>query len=80
MMNWREIAACRGMDGELFFPAAESGLAYDTQVAAAKDVCTGCPVVAECLAYALETGVTGVWGGTDTDERRALRRALRRAS
>lgn len=33
-------------------------------VAAAKDICNGCPVRRECLDYKLATGSDyGVWGG-----------------
>jgi WhiB family redox-sensing transcriptional regulator len=40
---------------------------------AAKDVCSRCPVRAECLAFALANGEEfGVWGGMDPDERFAL--------
>ncbi len=43
-------------------------------VAIAKAQCFGCPVRAECLAYALDQNeVFGVWGGTDPDERKQLR-------
>ncbi|MFE5299972.1 WhiB family transcriptional regulator [Streptomyces sp. NPDC056632] len=39
----------------------------------AKALCTGCPVKAECLAYALDRRVDhGVWGGMTERERRAL--------
>ncbi|MFF2569062.1 WhiB family transcriptional regulator [Streptomyces sp. NPDC101191] len=39
----------------------------------AKALCTGCPVKAECLAYALDQRVEhGVWGGMTERERRAL--------
>ncbi|WP_225801762.1 WhiB family transcriptional regulator [Streptomyces sp. NK15101] len=41
----------------------------------AKAVCFGCPVQAECLAYALDRRVEhGVWGGMTERERRALLR------
>ena len=51
-------------------------------VAAAKTVClTGdrgrpCPWLTECRAYSLRHLVDGVWGGTDEDERKAIRRRL----
>ena len=42
---------------------------------AAKAVCKGCPVVAECLADALDNRTEfGVWGGMTERERRALLR------
>ena len=43
--------------------------------ARAKAVCKGCPVVAECLADALDNRTEfGVWGGMTERERRALLR------
>lgn len=80
--EWRELAACAGREDDLFFPANE---AEKTFVNAAKAVCAGCPVQAECLAYAIETGQTeGIWGGMTSTERRTERRrwvaASRKAS
>lgn len=72
--DWRTLAACVGTDPELYFPAAETGPGYDAQVAAAKTVCAGCPVVAACLAEALARIPDGIAGGLTADERRALRR------
>jgi WhiB family redox-sensing transcriptional regulator len=41
----------------------------------AKTVCRGCPVIAECLADALDSRTDfGVWGGMTQRERRALLR------
>jgi WhiB family redox-sensing transcriptional regulator len=48
---------------------------FDTgpRVAAAKVVCSGCPVRQECLDYAVAAGErAGVWGGCTTAERSAL--------
>lgn len=60
---------------DLFFPIG-SGPAFAAQVAAAKNVCAGCPVVRECLDWALLVGEEhGIWGGLDADERRAMRRS-----
>ncbi|MCD2195794.1 WhiB family transcriptional regulator [Actinomycetospora endophytica] len=76
-MDWRTLAACRDEDPELFFPVG-TGEASRADVAAAKAVCRGCPVVSPCLAWALASGQdAGVWGGTSEGERRALRRAVR---
>ncbi|MFJ2605630.1 WhiB family transcriptional regulator [Streptomyces sp. NPDC091279] len=78
MDDWRDDAACRGEDPELFFPIGTSGPAL-LQAEQAKAVCTGCPVQQQCLRWALEAGdCLGVWGGTDEDERRALRTRQRR--
>jgi Transcription factor WhiB/Homeodomain-like domain len=73
--DWRHRAACRNLDPEIFFPVAEIGPARARQERRAKAVCARCPVVAECLTWALETGQAyGVWGGTTEHERRAQRR------
>ncbi|MGW0666132.1 WhiB family transcriptional regulator [Streptomyces sp. NPDC002746] len=78
MQNWRERAACRDEDPDLFFPIGTTGPAL-VQAEDAKAVCHGCPVRAECLRWALENGQdTGVWGGLDETERRALKRRSRR--
>ncbi|WP_432057544.1 WhiB family transcriptional regulator [Streptomyces sp. bgisy022] len=81
MDNWRNRAACRTEDPDLFFPIGTSGPAL-LQTEQAKAVCRRCPVQQQCLDWALETGQTiGVWGGTGENERRALkRRAARRTS
>jgi WhiB family redox-sensing transcriptional regulator len=73
-MDWRHRALCRDEDPELFFPIGTTGPAAH-QVEQAKVVCRRCTVVEDCLTWAVETGQeSGVWGGTDEDERRALRR------
>ena len=71
--EWRSEAACRGMDGEIFFPAAVGGPTYEAQVAVAKAVCAGCPVRSECLEEALVRIPEGVAGGLTPEERRGLR-------
>ncbi len=73
-MRWRDHAACRDEDPELFFPAGTRGPAR-AQIARAKTVCRRCPVSAQCLQWALDSGQdSGVWGGASATERRALRR------
>lgn len=73
-MDWRHRAICRHVDPELFFPIGTTGPAA-VQVEEAKAVCRRCPVVNDCLLWALASGQdAGVWGGLDEDERRALRR------
>jgi WhiB family transcriptional regulator, redox-sensing transcriptional regulator len=72
--SWFDLAACREVDPEIFFPIGTTGAAL-IQVEQARAVCTRCPVAAECLDRALSTGQDhGVWGGTTPEERRALRR------
>ena len=73
-MDWRHAAACLAEDPELFFPLGTTGPAV-FQVEEAKTVCRRCPVVSNCLAWALTAGVDhGVWGGYTEEERRALKR------
>jgi len=71
--DWRDRAACRDEDPELFFPTGTDGPAL-LQVEQAKAVCRRCPVTDECLSWALATGQDhGVWGGTTEEERRVWR-------
>jgi WhiB family redox-sensing transcriptional regulator len=71
-MDWRDRAACRDEDPELFFPIGNTGPAL-LQIEEAKAVCRVCPVAAECLEWALDSGQdAGVWGGLAEEERRAL--------
>lgn len=71
---WRQGAACRHADPDLFFPVGTTGPAL-RQIGEAIAICQACPVRAPCLAWALDQGITsGVWGGTTEDERRAIRR------
>ena len=67
--------ACSGEDPELFFaPEGARGADRWSYEVDAKAICAECPVVAQCLEYALEHRMDGVWGGTNEAERRELRR------
>jgi WhiB family transcriptional regulator, redox-sensing transcriptional regulator len=78
--NWRDDAACRDADPELFFPIGPAGPAL-RQIDEAKRICRACPARTQCLAWALDQEVTdGVWGGTTEDERRAIGGLRRRRS
>jgi WhiB family transcriptional regulator, redox-sensing transcriptional regulator len=71
--NWRDAAACRDADPDLFFPIGTTGPAR-RQIGEAKRVCRTCPAQTQCLAWALDNRVAdGVWGGTTGEERRAMR-------
>jgi WhiB family redox-sensing transcriptional regulator len=75
--SWRDSAACRHVDPELFFPIGNGGAAVP-QIEQAKAVCASCPVRSPCLAFALATSQEyGIWGGYDEDERRVLHRQQR---
>jgi WhiB family transcriptional regulator, redox-sensing transcriptional regulator len=72
--DWRDHAACRGLDPDLFFPVTTAGASL-AEIEAARRVCQRCPVTTPCLRWALDLGqVSGIWGGTTEEERRALRR------
>jgi WhiB family redox-sensing transcriptional regulator len=73
--SWRDRSACRGIDPEVFFPAA------DEEAEPAKEICAVCPVRQACLEHALTTREReGVWGGTTERERRRLVRQRRRTA
>ncbi len=77
-VDWRQRAACRNTNPDLFFPVGTSGDTVERQVAAAKALCARCLVRCACLGWALDTGQdAGIWGGLDEDERRTLRRPAR---
>ncbi|MFF8431101.1 WhiB family transcriptional regulator [Streptomyces sp. NPDC016566] len=78
-MDWRHSAACAEEDPELFFPIGNTGPAL-LQIEEAKAVCRRrCPVIEQCLQWALESGQgDGVWGGLSEDERRAMKRRAAR--
>lgn len=72
--NWRDHAACSRLDPDLFFPVSSKGASL-TDIEVAKGVCRRCRVTTACLRCALDLGqVSGIWGGTTEEERRALRR------
>lgn len=68
--SWRLQAACRGYDPNLFFP--EKGRPTPGYV---YDLCRACPVAEDCLDYAMRWRfLQGIWGGTNEQERRRMRR------
>jgi WhiB family transcriptional regulator, redox-sensing transcriptional regulator len=74
--DWRNGAACRHYDPDLFFPEGTAGPAV-RQADQAKRVCQVCPVRRQCLDFALRHGLaSGIWGGATGEELRVLRRAV----
>ena len=66
--DWAPLAACRKTEPDALFV---QGAAQQQ----AKQICLRCPVVAECLADALDNRTEfGVWGGMTERERRAMLR------
>lgn len=60
---WMTDGLCNQVDPALFFP--EQGASPEP----ARRVCRKCPVMTECLTYALKNRPEGVWGATTTTER-----------
>lgn len=76
--DWRHKSACLDQDPELFFPVGETGPSV-IQAEKAKAVCRRCPVLKECLQWALTQGEhDGVWGGLDEHQLRSIRRRAAR--
>jgi len=74
---WHADAACNGSDTpqQAFFPGQGTS---SNATAAARRLCAGCLVRAECLDFALANQIEfGVWGGTSENQRRTLRRTAR---
>lgn len=63
MGDWRDKAACRDVDPDLFFPATQ------VEERLARKACSTCPVILECARYAEEQALIngyplqGIWGG-----------------
>lgn len=73
--GWQLRGACAGQDPALFFaPEGSRGPTRTLYEVEAKALCVQCPVRQQCLEYALEEHMAGVWGGTNEVERRTLRR------
>lgn len=51
--------ACIGQDPEIFFPTGRDTREYRTATA----LCKRCPVTKDCLSYARQNSLLGVWGG-----------------
>ncbi|MFY7065950.1 WhiB family transcriptional regulator [Nocardiopsis changdeensis] len=67
--DWRDQAACRDHDADLFFDDTKAG------IAAAKAICAACSMRTDCLEYAITKPERyGVFGGMDADQRHAERR------
>jgi WhiB family transcriptional regulator, redox-sensing transcriptional regulator len=64
--GWAQHGVCSKAEPDALFVDAAAQKA-------AKQVCTGCPVIAECLADSLDNRTEfGVWGGMTERQRRAL--------
>lgn len=73
--EWHEQAACRGANGDKFFP----GRGDTKNLEAARAICDMCIVSTECEEYAIDRPEiqSGVWGGTTNSDRRQIRKQIR---
>jgi len=73
--TWRQLAACRGLDADIFYPTS------DEEAEEAKAICASCHVRQPCLEQAItQRERDGVWGGLTERERRRLIRQRRRSA
>jgi WhiB family transcriptional regulator, redox-sensing transcriptional regulator len=77
--EWQLKGSCRDADPRLFFhPEGERGPARRERDAAARAVCSTCPVLEQCREHALTVREPyGVWGGLTEDDREAVYAAER---
>jgi len=61
---------CADVDPESFFPDSEL-TKENTMVL---KICNACDARTDCLEYAVGWNVVGIWGGTNTRERQAIRK------
>jgi WhiB family redox-sensing transcriptional regulator len=72
---WMRDALCAQSSPDLWFP---EGSLHEVN-AEARRICQRCPVIDECLAYALANNEDhGIWGGLAANERKLLKRRARR--
>lgn len=68
---WMREGSCHDTGNpDAWFPDTGS----DPDMSAAIAICHRCPVRRECLTYATDLRLDGVWGGTTTNQRREARR------
>ena len=66
-------------DPELFFPVGVERTSRE-QIRAAKKVCENCIHKIQCLEFAIENEVQGIWGGLSDNERRRIVRMRKKVS
>lgn len=69
---WRELANCKEIPTDLFFPERGEEI---SEVALA--ACAECPVRIQCADYAIANREPGIWGGTTERTRRKARAVAR---
>ena len=70
--SWRDYAACKGYDTNMFFPERGNGSTPE-KVAVSKSICMRCPSRVPCLQFAIDNNLTyGTYGGVAPHDRRAM--------
>jgi WhiB family redox-sensing transcriptional regulator len=68
--DWKDDAACTGMDYDTFFPA----VGYNQHDLHARTICDKCPVKLPCLMFAVNNRIGyGIWGGLTPIQRKRIR-------
>ena len=68
--DWKDEAACTGMDYDTFFPA----VGYNQHDLHARSICERCPVKQPCLMFAVNNRIHyGIWGGLTPIQRKRIR-------
>ncbi len=73
--SWQHRGACRGPHATVFFPPPQFERKHERaeREARAKEICSTCSVINDCLDYALEIREPhGIWGGRNETERRVI--------
>ena len=70
-MIFENTPSCLGLEVELFFTSDE--VSNYTNLDQIKKMCAFCPAKQECLDYATEHAVQGIWAGTTFNERDTYR-------
>ena len=73
--SWQLRGLCRGNHSHLFFPPStfERKDERERRELRARAICRVCPVMSECLEYAMRIREPyGIWGGFTESERRDL--------
>lgn len=73
-LDWQREAICR-TDVRVERETADSFFPLGRPLKTVKQMCRECPVREACLALALADELEGIWGGTTTKEREAMRHA-----
>ena len=73
--EWQQEGLCQASDSSVFFAPLhfEHKPEREAREAKAKAICSGCPVRARCLDWALSVREPyGVWGGYSESERKQI--------